>query len=354
MNPVYLETARLLIQVAPLVFADDTFALKGGTAINLFVRDMPRLSVDLDLVFPDHTLPRDAALARINEAVRQAAERLKKRGFQTHTPAAPAGETKLLVRRGSVQVKIEVNFVMRGTVRPVRRAALTPAARDMLMADLEIPVVSLEDVYGGKLVAALDRQHPRDLFDVMQLFAHEGITPGIRRAFVVYLASSNRPVHEVLFPPLRDIRHDFAHSFQVYDGRAGAARRTAHGPGAPGARDPAGAGRRRAALPAIAGRRRTRVRAARHRASGTSPGRAMEAPQPGAAAKDKPEEVCRTGRDADHSAGRCGFERECPAVFKQGMSMDACLVRLRLAEARRRLHVGEASAVVAAVATMPS
>ncbi|CAN7737113.1 nucleotidyl transferase AbiEii/AbiGii toxin family protein [Variovorax paradoxus] len=214
MNPVYLETARLLTQVAPLVFADDTFALKGGTAINLFVRDMPRLSVDLDLVFHDHTLPRDAALARINEAVRQAAERLKKRGFQTHTPAAPAGETKLLVRRGSVQVKIEVNFVMRGTVRPVRRAALTPAVRDMLMADLEIPVVSLEDVYGGKLVAALDRQHPRDLFDVMQLFAHEGITPGIRRAFVVYLASSNRPVHEVLFPPLRDIRHDFAHNFQ--------------------------------------------------------------------------------------------------------------------------------------------
>ncbi|AGU53306.1 hypothetical protein VAPA_2c07490 [Variovorax paradoxus B4] len=214
MNPAYLETARLLTQVAPLVFADDTFALKGGTAINLFVRDMPRLSVDLDLVFPDHTLPRDAALARINEAVRQASERLKKRGFQTHAPAALAGETKLLVRRGSVQVKIEVNFVMRGTVQPVRRAALTPTARDMLMADLEIPVVSLEDVYGGKLVAALDRQHPRDLFDVMQLFAHEGITPGIRRAFVVYLASSNRPVHEVLFPPLRDIRHDFEHNFQ--------------------------------------------------------------------------------------------------------------------------------------------
>lgn len=213
MNQIYLDTARLLAQVAPLMFVDDTFALKGGTAINLFVRDMPRLSVDLDLVFPDHTLPRDAALTRINEAVRQAAERLKKRGFQTHAPAA-AGETKLLVRRGSIQVKIEVNFVMRGTVQPVRRASLTPAARDVLMADLDIPVVSLEDVYGGKLVAALDRQHPRDLFDVMQLFAHEGITPGMRRAFVVYLSSSNRPIHEVLFTPLRDIRHDYEHNFQ--------------------------------------------------------------------------------------------------------------------------------------------
>lgn len=214
MNQTYLDTARLLTQVAPLVFVDDTFALKGGTAINLFVRDMPRLSVDLDLVFPDHTLPRDEALRRINEAIRQAAERLKKRGFQTHAPVAVAGETKLLVRRGPVQVKIEVNFVMRGTVQPVHLAALVPVARDVLMADLEIPVVSLEDVYGGKLVAALDRQHPRDLFDVMQLFEHGGITPGIRRAFVVYLACSNRPVHEVLFPALRDIRHDYEYNFQ--------------------------------------------------------------------------------------------------------------------------------------------
>lgn len=213
MNQTYLDTARLLTQVAPLVFVDDTFALKGGTAINLFVRDMPRLSVDLDLVFPDHTLPRDEALMHINEAVRRAAERLKKVGFQTHAPAAAEGETKLLVRRGSVQVKIEVNFVMRGTVRPVRQASLTSTARDVLMADLEIPVVSLEDVYGGKLVAALDRQHPRDLFDVMQLFAHEGITPAIRRAFVVYLSCSNRPLHEVLFPPLRDIRHDYKFNF---------------------------------------------------------------------------------------------------------------------------------------------
>ena len=117
------------------------------------------------------------------------------------------------MRQGAIQVKIEVNFVMRGTVNPVRMASLTQSARDTLQADLEIPVVSLDDVYGGKLVAAMDRQHPRDLFDVMQLFAHEGITAGIRRAFVVYLASHNRPVHEVLFPTLRDIRQEFENNF---------------------------------------------------------------------------------------------------------------------------------------------
>lgn len=214
MNPVYLDTARLLTRVAPLVLADDTFALKGGTAINLFVRDMPRLSVDLDLVLPDHTLPRAQALERINAAIHQSAARLKKQRFETHAPVSvESGATKLLVRQGATQVKIEVNFVLRGTVHPVRMASLTPSARDALQADLEIPVVSIEDMYGGKLVAAMDRQHPRDLFDVMQLFAHGGITAGIRRAFVVYLASHNRPVHEVLFPPLRDIREEFERSF---------------------------------------------------------------------------------------------------------------------------------------------
>jgi predicted nucleotidyltransferase component of viral defense system len=215
MNPVYLDSARLMTRVAPLVFVDDTFALKGGTAINLFVRDMPRLSVDLDLVFPDHTLPRDQALRRINTAIRQSVARLKKQGFQTHAlAAADAGETKLLVRRDRIEIKIEVNFVMRGTVHPVRVASLKPSARETLQADLEIPVVSLEDMYGGKLVAAMDRQHPRDLFDVLQLFAHEGITAGIRRTFVIYLASHNRPVHEVLFPSLRDIREEYEDNFE--------------------------------------------------------------------------------------------------------------------------------------------
>jgi len=215
MNQIYLDTARLMIQAAPLVFVGDVFALKGGTAINLFIRDIPRLSVDLDLVFPDHTLQREQALNRIATALRESAERLKSRGFQTRTvQAQDASETKLVVRRDGIDIKVEVNFVLRGTLHPVRTASLTEKARETLLADLELPVVSLEDVYGGKLVAALDRQHPRDLFDVMQLFAHEGITDGIRRAFVVYLACHNRPVHEVLFPALHDIRQEYERTFQ--------------------------------------------------------------------------------------------------------------------------------------------
>ena len=172
------------------------FALKGGTAINLFVRDMPRLSVDLDLVFVDHRLGRGEALATINDAIRNAVNRLNQRGFQTHVPlAADAGETKLFVRRDKLEVKVEVNFVLRGTVHPVRLASLAAKAREALLTNMELPVVSIEDLYGGKLVAALDRQHPRDLFDVMELFLHGGITPEITRSFVVYLASqaASRP-----------------------------------------------------------------------------------------------------------------------------------------------------------------
>lgn len=215
MNDIYLKTARLLTQVAPLVFADETFALKGGTAINLFVRDMPRLSVDLDLVLPDHTLSRDAALGAIKASLGKASDALKARGFQTHLAGAPAaGETKLFVRRDGTEVKIEVNYVMRGTVRPVATAGLTPKAQEVLQTELDIPVVSVDDVYGGKLVAAMDRQHPRDLFDVMHLSANGGITDGIRRAFVVYLASHNRPIHEVLFPPLRDVTYEFEANFK--------------------------------------------------------------------------------------------------------------------------------------------
>jgi len=215
MNQIYLDTARLLTQIAPIVLVDGIFALKGGTAINLFLRDMPRLSVDLDLVFPDYRVPRAEALAMIADALRRSTERLTARGFQVHSVSITGGEeTKLLVSRDRITVKIEVNFVTRGTVHPVRSASLTPKARTTLLTDLEIPVASLEDVYGGKVVAAMDRQHPRDLFDVMQLFANEGLTPAIRRAFVVYLASHNRPVHEVLFPVLRDIRQDYERTFQ--------------------------------------------------------------------------------------------------------------------------------------------
>ncbi len=214
MTPEYLDTARLLVRIAPAIFHDDTFALKGGTAINLFVRDMPRLSVDLDLAYRNYQLDRNTAIAHISASLRESATRLRSLGYSVHAPTISDGnETKLLIQQGRIQVKVEANYVLRGTVAPVQHLALRSRASESLMADLRLPVVSQEDLYGSKLVAAMDRQHPRDLFDVMELLENEGITPGIRQAFVVYIASHDRPVHEVLFPALKDIRYDFTHGF---------------------------------------------------------------------------------------------------------------------------------------------
>lgn len=215
MNQTYLDTARMMVQVAPFVFTDDRLALKGGTAINLFLRDMPRLSVDLDLTFTDYRVKRADALAAINDAMRRSAERLEQRGFHTQIAGKADGiEAKLLVRRGKTEVKIETNYVIRGAVNTHSRASLARKAREVLFADVEVPILSAEDIYAGKIVAALDRQHPRDLFDIMQLFAHGGITPGIRRSFIIYLASHNRPIHEVLFPNEREISAEYGATFR--------------------------------------------------------------------------------------------------------------------------------------------
>ena len=168
MNPLYLDTARLLVRVAPVVLSDGTFALKGGTAINLFVRQVPRLSVDLDLVYLDRLASHDEALGRTRESLREAVPRLARSGIAAIVHED--NDVKLFARVGRVEVKVEVTPVMRGTLRPPRLLSLTSTAEEVLQAEIEVPVVSFEDLYGGKLAAAMDRQHPRDLFDVMQLF----------------------------------------------------------------------------------------------------------------------------------------------------------------------------------------
>ena len=188
MNQAYLDTARLLTQIAPFVFAESTFALKGGTAINLFVRDMPRLSVDLDLVFTDHHQSRDAALARIRDSLRQSTERLNARGFQTHAPAsADAGETKLLVRRGNIEVKVEVNYVIRGTVLPVRplqslsRPRQAHAVRHWLKASFGVvpSTAQLQELL-DQVAACTTRGHR------VQLKVGQGFVQGSRQGLTWY------------------------------------------------------------------------------------------------------------------------------------------------------------------------
>jgi predicted nucleotidyltransferase component of viral defense system len=211
----YRQQVALLIRTIPFVANEEALALKGGTAINLFVRDMPRLSVDIDLTY----LPvedRTTSLAAINAAMLRIAERIESGipGAKVN-PSRSADEkivTKLIVRAGDVQIKIEVTPVLRGTVYDPVVTSVVPTVEDEF-GFAEMQVVSFADLYAGKIVAALDRQHPRDLFDVRDLLAHEGIGDELRRAFLVYLISHNRPMAEVLAPTRKPLTEEFARGF---------------------------------------------------------------------------------------------------------------------------------------------
>lgn len=214
MDKAYADTVRLLLSIAPDVFVDGVFAMKGGSAINLFVRDMPRLSVDIDVVYTPWDIPREPALNAISSTLAAIAARLGRRGIETRLVAAKGmGDTKLLVDDGENEVKVEVNTVFRGTALPIQRRRLSPKTSAAFAADLELPVLANDELYGSKLVAAMDRQHPRDLFDVWQLLETEGISDVMVECFVVYLAGHNRPTHEVLFANPKDIELEYHSSF---------------------------------------------------------------------------------------------------------------------------------------------
>lgn len=215
MDPAYIATVRLLLEIAPDVFASNIFALKGGTAINLFVRDLPRLSVDLDLVFIDRHAKRDEALPIIGAELDRIAAAWQARGLEVQRPQQNKDdEARLLVSASGVQVKVEANHVFRGTVFPVTPRAVSHATAQTFTTSLTVPMLAEPELYGSKLVAALDRQHPRDWFDVMQLLDANGLSPETVDAFCVYLAGHNRPMHEVLAPREPDFSLAYQSEFQ--------------------------------------------------------------------------------------------------------------------------------------------
>jgi predicted nucleotidyltransferase component of viral defense system len=212
-SDIYRQQAALLIRLLPYVAEEEEFALKGGTAINLFVRDMPRLSVDVDLTYVP-LQDRKVSLEAIDAALKRISGRVAKAipGAHVHASQHEGATTKLVVRSQSVQTIIEVTPVLRGCVYEPEVRVAAPAVQDAF-GFAEIGVVSFADLYAGKIVAALDRQHPRDLFDVRELLAGEGIDDAIRQALVIYLLSHGRPMFALLAPTRKDISAEFRRGF---------------------------------------------------------------------------------------------------------------------------------------------
>lgn len=212
MNEAYKKQVRLLLDVLPEVAKEECFAMHGGTAINLFVRDVPRLSVDIDLTYVE-IAERKETLEGINAALLRIKERIV--GLRASIGVQhKADKYKLLLDEHGTTIKIEVNMVGRGLLGEATKVPLCDKAQEEFDAFCVMPIVPLTQLYGGKLCAALDRQHPRDLFDVKLLLDNEGFTDEIKRGFLFGLVSSNRPTYEMLNPHLQDQRTAFERQFE--------------------------------------------------------------------------------------------------------------------------------------------
>lgn len=212
----YQAQVNLLLSIIPLVAREESLALKGGTAINLFARNMPRLSVDIDLTYINWQDDRTMALRNISEALTRIEVRLKDAipGISvTRIPLGQGDDVKLNCQTSQATVKIEVNTTTRGTIFPVRLMPVSEAVQKEFQKFAAIQVVSQGELFGGKICAALDRQHPRDFFDIYHLFLNEGITEEIKLGFITFLISHARPMSELIKPNYLDHRATFENQF---------------------------------------------------------------------------------------------------------------------------------------------
>lgn len=216
MNNRFFDQGKLVLQILPFVSPLKELALKGGTALNYFVHNFPRLSVDIDLTYlpiqsRQESLTNISALMQtLKKAIESAMPQL-----QVIEKVQNGGAIALRVMEESAMIKIEPNLVIRGAVfMRAESRDLVKDAEQNFGVFVSANCLSLPDLYGGKICAALDRQHPRDLFDIKLMLEGEGLTEKIRRAFLVYLISHPRPMSELPAPNDIDITSIFNNEFE--------------------------------------------------------------------------------------------------------------------------------------------
>ena len=202
MKDMYKRQVSLLLDILPEIAKEDVFALHGGTAINLFSLNMPRLSVDIDLTYIPASSNRNMDLKNIRSALDMIKERLKKQmpAIRFSDPARTEEELKLICDMPDAMVKIEVNQINRGLIAEPILMVLCDNAQEAFDKFCEVRTVSQKQLWGGKINAALDRQHPRDLFDVKNLITEIGYSTEIKEGFIFFLLCGKRPIDELLRP----------------------------------------------------------------------------------------------------------------------------------------------------------
>ena len=209
MNNQYKKKVDLLLRLIPIITQEDNLAIHGGTAINLFVANLPRLSIDIDLTY----IPiedRETSIYTINETLKRIASRVV-RQFRDIRIVHKPDLCKLICERSGAQIKIEVNKTKRGLIGGnAEYYSLCEKATEMFGVEVEARIVSIPQLYGGKIAAALSRQHPRDIFDIMMMKCSlENLKEGI----IFNLLGSDRPIYESLEPNIIDQRETMRNQF---------------------------------------------------------------------------------------------------------------------------------------------
>ena len=194
MNNLYKEQVRLLLRILPVIYREKDFAVHGGTAINLFVKNLPRYSVDVDLTYIPLG-PRDESLADIDKKLAAISQQLQRAVPDINIRPVP---NKLLCSLGRSTVKIEVNGIKRGIIGPTIEVPLCNKAQEEFGMYCKARIVPIEQLYGGKIAAALGRQHPRDLFDYNYMESDK--IDRLKRGFMFALLGSDKPFIESLAP----------------------------------------------------------------------------------------------------------------------------------------------------------
>lgn len=210
MKDRYRKQVALLIRIMPSVYKIKEFAVHGGTAINLFHRNLLRYSVDIDVTY----IPienRQQSLASINQKLLEVKKNIEKTipgVVVKHKPDV----WKLLCTLGDATVKIEVNATKRGIIGDVVELPLCEKAKNEFSMGCKARTVSFSQLYGGKITAALSRQHPRDLFDCkyMELQSFDDVKNG----FMLCLLGSDKPIIESLQPHDIDQTEALENQFQ--------------------------------------------------------------------------------------------------------------------------------------------
>lgn len=211
MQERYKKQVALLLSILPEVAKEECFVLHGGTAINLFIREMPRLSVDIDLTY----LPIDdyeTSLIEIQAALHRISSSTK-RVIKNVTISDRGKPSKLFIQTDDAIVKIEVNLMSRGTLDVPSKIRLCKRAQDAYDSFVEMQVMDEGQLFGSKFCAGLDRQHPRDLFDIRYVLKTTGLTAAMKTGFIFHLVSHERPLHELLLPNWKDQRSAFSNQF---------------------------------------------------------------------------------------------------------------------------------------------